>query len=534
MNQESGLTFIDWAIIVAYAGGTIFLGWYFGRKQSTTKEYFTGSGNMNPILIGVSLFASLLSTITYLSLPGEVLGKGPVYLTNYIAYPIIFIVVGFVMLPVYMRLRVTSAYELLEERLGVSIRILGASMFLVLRLVWMSLLIYAAAKAFSFIIDVDEKWVPLIVIITGSIALIYASLGGLRAVVITDLLQTLLLYGGAVLVIVVVSVKMGGFSWFPTEWQPTWDTQPVFSTDPGTRVTIVGTFLSVLIWYIATSGGDQVSVQRFMSTRDAKSARKSILMQLIIGLIVGVTLGIAGFAMLGYFQANPDLLPADFSLKDNADSVFPRFIAFHLPPVVSGLVTAGLFAAAMSSMDSGINSISAVVSTDFIDRFSKKPMSDEKQVRFARILAAAVGVIVLFGSSIVAEVPGNFTAVTNKTVNLLTVPIFSLFFFALFFKKASPVGAWVGFIFGTSAAAMIAFSGPLVTWLYLKHGVDPSVFGTEIMAPAKEGDPIQIPDPISFQWIAPVALVVNLSVGILFSFLFPRKKPFLIADENNL
>ena len=129
---------------------------------------------------------------------------------------IVFIVVGYLMLPVYMKLRVTSAYELLEERLGVSIRILGASMFLILRLVWMSLLIYAAAKAFSFIIDVDEKWIPVIVIITGSIALIYASLGGMRAVVITDLMQTVLLYGGAVLVIIVVSVKMGGFSWFPT------------------------------------------------------------------------------------------------------------------------------------------------------------------------------------------------------------------------------------------------------------------------------------------------------------------------------
>ena len=184
-------------------------------------------------------------------------------------------------------------------------------------------------------------------------------------------------------------------------------------------------------------------------------------------------------------------------------------------------------------MDSGINSISAVVSTDFIDRFSKEPMSEKKQVRFARILAVVVGVIVVFGSSFVAEVPGNITAVTGKTVNLLSVPIFCLFFFALFYKRASPVGAWVGWFFGTTTAVLIAFSGPIVLWLHLNHGIDPATFGTELIPATEPGGSPKVPDPISFQWITPVALVVNIAVGILFSLLCPRKKPFLIAAEND-
>src|SRR5690606_8542923 len=118
------------------------------------------------------------STISYLSTPGEVLGKGPIYLTNYLAYPFIFVIVAYVLLPVYMRVRVTSAYELLEERLGLSVRLLGATMFLLLRLVWMSLLIYAAAKAFCYIIAADAKYEPLVVVIAGAVALFYASLGG--------------------------------------------------------------------------------------------------------------------------------------------------------------------------------------------------------------------------------------------------------------------------------------------------------------------------------------------------------------------
>ena len=115
------MTAIDWIILVLYAVSTIGLGWYFGSKQQDTSEYFVGSGKMNPVLIGVSLFATLLSTISYLAIPGEVLGKGPIYLTNYIAYPFVYLVLAMVILPVYMRQRVTSAYELLEQRLGLSI-----------------------------------------------------------------------------------------------------------------------------------------------------------------------------------------------------------------------------------------------------------------------------------------------------------------------------------------------------------------------------------------------------------------------------
>jgi len=493
----SGLAVIDWIIVVIYALSTLYLGWWFGRKQKDTSEYFIGSGNMNPLLIGVSLFATLLSTITYLSSPGESLGKGPVYMSNILAYPIVFLVVGFVLLPVYMKQKVTSAYELLELKLGVSIRLFGASLFLVLRLFWMSLLVYLTAKAISIMISVDESYIPWIVIVTGAFAITYTSLGGLRAVVITDLMQTLLLYGGALLVIGTITVKMGGFGWFPTEWQSDiWDSQPVFSLDPSTRVTVIGSIVSVLIWYVCTSCGDQVSIQRFMATKDAKTARKAIGMQLMVGATVGITLGITGFALLGYFQADPQLLPAGLTLNENADKIFPHFIAFHLPPIVSGLVVAGLFAAAMSSIDSGVNSITAVVMTDFLKRFGKQPESELKQLLFARSLAVTIGVVVVLASSLMEHVPFNITAVTTKTVNLLTVPIFLLFFFALFVPFANAKGVWIGVSCSIVVAVLIAFSGP--------------IFGMN-----EQGL-----DPVSFQLISPAALVVGIVVGCLACKLF--------------
>jgi solute:Na+ symporter, SSS family len=521
-SAGGGLTVIDWAIVVLYAASTIGLGWYFSRRQKTVKEYFVGSGHMNPLLIGVSLFATLLSTISYLSMPGEALGKGPAMMLATLGYPFVFLVVGFVLLPVYMRHRVTSAYELLEEKLGLSVRMLGAGMFLALRLVWMSLLIYLTSKALTEMTGIGDQAIPYVAMVTGAVAVTYTTLGGLRAVVITDFLQTVLLYGGAVLVIGTVTVALGGFSWVPTQWNPNWDTQPLYSFDPSVRVTILGVILNMFIWHVCTAGGDQTSVQRFMSTKDLRAARWAIATQMTVAIIVAVTLAFVGFALLGYFSQFPERLPEGLTLKDDADKMFPHFIAHHLPVGISGLVVAAMFAAAMSSMDSGVNSITAVVTTDFFDRFGKSPRDERDHVRLARILAFSIGVIVVLGSSQMGRVPGNITAMTQKTSNLLTTPIFCLFFFALFVPFARPAGVWAGAICGTLTAATIAFSGPLVELLVTQFQIDPQTFGVDWQTKtnSQTGETTRfIPDPISFQWIAPVAVIVNITVGSLVSLL---------------
>jgi solute:Na+ symporter, SSS family len=523
---RAGLAAIDWMIIAVYACGTIGLGWFYSRKQQSTQEYFVGSGSMNPVLVGVSLFATLLSTISYLSMPGETLGKGPVNMMNILGLPVVFAIVGFVLLPIYMKQRVTSAYELLEERLGLSVRLLGASMFVILRLVWMSLLIYLTAKALTIMLGVGEELIPWLALATGLVAVIYTSLGGLRAVIITDLIQTLLLYGGALLVLGMITYDLGGISWMPTEWNPAWDTQPIFSTDPSTRITLVGTLLSYVVWYVCTSGGDQTSVQRFMATKDAAAARWALATQLVVSVIVSLTLGCVGFALLGYFNAHADLLPAGMSLKANADQVFPHFIAFHLPPGVSGLVVAAMFAAAMSSIDSGVNSITAVVMTDGLDRFGRAPKTEKDHVRTARWLAFGIGAFVVLASTFMGKIPGNITGVTNKTTNLLATPIFGLFFFALFVPFASPKGVWIGTIVGTLTAIVIAFCGPLVLALHLHFGVDPVALGSTLL---QTPDPktgrmiLSCPDPISFQWIAPAAITLDILTGMLASWVFPRR-----------
>lgn len=525
--ETGGLAFVDWVIIAIYALSTIALGWYFGRRQKSTKEYFVGSGSMNPLLVGVSLFATLLSTISYLSVPGEVLGKGPLYVTHLVALPLIYFIVSYWLLPVYMKQKVTSAYELLENRLGLSIRLFGATMFLVMRLVWMSLLIYLASKAMSFMMYGNTDHVTQIVWVTGCISVFYASIGGLRAVVVTDLVQTILLFGGALLVIGTITYEFGGLGWFPTHWQEHWDMQPLISFDPKVRVTLFGSIVSVMVWYICTAGGDQVSVQRFMATTDLQAARRAYAIQLSVYVVVLITLTIVGFALMGFYMANPAAVPAGASLSDSADRLFPEFIAYELPVGISGVVVAAMFAAAMSSIDSGVNSITAVVMTDFLDRFGRRPSTEVRQVLVARLLAFSIGAVVIIGSSYIGLIEGNITAVTSKTVNMLTPPLFALFVFALFVPFARPAGVWIGTLCAIGVSMMMAFSGALVVYLADQFQIDPATFGTEIVVsidPVTNLEVRSAADPVSFQWIGPVALAVNLSVGTVISWVLSRKK----------
>ena len=328
---------------------------------------------------------------------------------------------------------------------------------------------------------VNKTISALIVLFTGFVAVIYTSLGGLQAVVITDFVQTTLLLGGALLVLATITYDFGGFGWFPTHWQENWDTQPIISFAPKTRVTVVGSILAGFTWFVCTAGGDQTSVQRFMATRDVQAARRAYATQLTTSVIVALTLILVGFALLGYFREHANVLPVGMSISENADDLFPRYIAFHLPVGISGLVVSAMFAAAMSSIDSGVNSITAVVTTDFLDRFGIRPETEKGHVRATRILAFVIGGIVVMGSSFMEFIPGNITAVSQKTSELFTTPIFALFFFALFVPFAKTAGVLVGAFCGIATAVLTAFSGPIVTVLTLQFGFDPAIFGVEMI-----------------------------------------------------
>jgi Na+/proline symporter len=234
-------------------------------------------------------------------------------------------------------------------------------------------------------------------------------------------------------------------------------------------------------------------VQRYLTTRDARTARRAYLLNAISSSSVALILALAGAALLAFYQHNPASMPPGATFAKNGDAFFPHFISHFLPPGISGLVVAGILAAAMSGLSSGINSITTVVAKDLVEVFRPGQRTERAKVRMARFIAFTVGTVVVLGSLGMGLVRGNLTEVSGKTDRLFTCPIFGIFFLAMFVPYSTAFGAVMGLVYSLSAAILVGY------WDVLT------------------GLP-----KLSFQWIQPVSLLVSIGAGCLFSLLPTR------------
>jgi len=497
------LALLDLAVIGVYALGMLSVGWYYSRRTGTQEEYLLGGRKMRPLTVGVSLFASLISTISYLAWPGEVIKNGPLYVSSILAYPLVALVVGWGVIPFIMRLKVTSAYEILEVRLGSAVRTLGSVFFLSLRLMWMSVIVYATTtKVLVPLLGLAPSATPAVCAVLAFVTVLYTAMGGLRAVVVTDVIQSAILFGAAIVTVVTVTVSLGGVgAWWPSHWPAHWP-EPVYGYDPNARITLFGAVLATFTWFFCTSASDQIAIQRYLATRDAKAARTVLFTSLVADALVALLLASVGLGLLAYFQTFPGLLPAGQSALADADKLFPQFIVIGLPPGLSGLVVAGLLACAMSALSAGVNSTCSVITVDFIDRFRSRDAgnpgagrAEADRVKSLRYVSVLVGVVVVSLSLLVNLIQGNLLEICYKVVNLLTAPLAGLFFLAMFVPWAKGFGALVGAACGLTTVIAITY------WK--------EITGTQ---------------GISFLWAMPLSLVVEVGVGALLSLIPVGKK----------
>lgn len=479
------MTSLDWTIVALYMLGILAIGWHYSRKAQSVEDYLLGGRRIGPASIGISLFASLLSTISYFARPGEMVAHGPMLSAEVLTYPIVFLLVGYGIIPFFMKQQITTAYELLERRFGVGIRLLGASLFLGLRLSWMGVVIYVTTSQILVpIMRLPEASTPYVCFGVGMLTVAYTTLGGLRAVVATDVIQTAILLGGAFLTLVITSFHLGSVAHiFPQEWPAHWD-QFEMGFNSGSRITVFTAMITGFLWWFCTASSDQIAIQRYLATKDLKTARISLAVSLVTTVISTLLLSLVGIALLAYFKNSPELLPQGANLEKNADSLFLHFVVTALPIGATGLVVAGLLAAAMSSLSSGINSTCSVIAVDFIDRFGIAARDEKHHVARTRRISWCVGLSAVIISSFVGFVPGNLMEICFRTANLLVGPLFLLFFMAIFIPWATSLGASVAAIAGTITAVAIAFF---------------SVFD------------------LSFVWILPAALAVGAVSGVLVS-----------------
>ena len=491
-RRYAAFSTLDWLVLIGYGVGMMAIGWYYSRSTNV-EDYLLGGRNMKPWAVGVSLFATLMSTLTYLASPGEMIRHGPLVFASVLSYPLVYIVVGRFIIPFIMKLRVTSAYEILELRLGLSVRLFGSTLFLLIRLLWMALIVYGtSAEVMVPLLHLDESATPWICAVMAVVTVAYTSMGGLQAVVVTDVVQTAIMFGGAILSLVLITNHLGGVAaWWPTSWSPAWD-QPSFFFAPGMRVSIGLAILSQFTWYVCTVGSDQMAIQRYLATRDEAAARRMFGIALICNAAVVLLLAALGLAMFAYFTANPAMLPDGKTVATGADQLLPHYIAYSLPAGISGLLVAGILSAAMDSLSSGINSACSVITVDWIDRFRRVPSHGVEHVREAKLVSWIVGLAVVLLSLFAGAVEGNLFEKCYTMVNLFVAPLFVLFVMAMFVPWATPLGAWLGTLGGIAIAMAMAY-GSALGWNFFAGW--------------------------SFLWIMPASLITGVAAGCLASLL---------------
>jgi len=485
--------------LVAYALAVLGIGYHYSRRQRTTEEYFVGGRKMSPFLAGISIFTATTSIIAYIGIPGEYIQYGPglVFFAALAPIPFIQLVAGGFIIPRIMRIPITSAYELLEDRLGRWVRRTGSLIFIGTRFIWMALILYAAAGVLVHVVGCDPRWAAIAIVITGLVTMTYTLLGGIRTVMITEVVQFFMLLAGAVLTLISISVRLGGIrAWWPSHWESHWQPQPLFSLDPRIRVTLVTAFLCNLLSFVCSAGSDQAAIQRLLTTRDAAAARRAYLLSNLASGTMSCLLGLVGAALLAFYRLRPELVPDHLTVAQNGDAFFPHYVGHFLPAGISGLMVACILASAMSCLAAGLNATVTVISRDFLAARENRPgMTEASRVRDSRRLTLALGLVVIAAGIGVGAVRGDLVEMSSKTVNLLFAPIFGLFFLAMFVRFATPFGAMMGAIYSSAAATLVGF------W---------DVF---------TGQP-----PVSFLLIVIVSLAVSLLVGTGLSLLPTRGK----------
>ena len=436
----AGFSTLDYTALIAYFAVLVMMGIYFASKGSSTDDFFLAGRRMPWWATGLSIYGTQLSSISFMAVPAKVYATDWVYIFVQVSIIMVAVPVVFLYLPYFRQKRVTSAYEYLEDRFNLPVRLYASVSFVLYQLGRMAIVLFLPAIALSTVTGIS---VYACILVMGVLATIYTVMGGMKAVIWTDVVQVFVLYGGALLSLVILVSKLdGGLAgivsaglehdkFHVVNWTWDWTTTAVW-------VVLVGNFFLNLVPYTS----DQAVVQRYFTTKDQKSAARSIWTNAVLLVPSTLTLFLLGTGLWAFYRSNPELLNPSLP----PDSIFPLFIAQQLPVGIAGLLIAAVFAASMSTLDSSMNSVSAALVTDFYVRF--RPMaSDRRRLLLARLLTGVLGVVATATSIALATFDvGSLWDAFQGMMGLLGGGLAGLFALGIFFRNANGRGAITGAI----------------------------------------------------------------------------------------
>ncbi len=443
VTNEKNFGWLNWTVLAFYLLAMLGMGFYFMRKEKGADDFFKGGGRIPWWAAGISIYATMLSAITYMTIPAKA------YTTDWTYYPMLWMIllISFPVikyyLPYFRKLNVTSAYEVLEQRFNLATRLLASFLFCVFMIVRMAMVLYLPSLALTAVTGID---IYLCIVLMGLITIIYCTMGGVEAVIWGDVVQGLILVGGAIFAVVYLAVNTEGgvmgcidialendklrlFDWSNSWSQATW------------WVIIIGGLANNLISYTS----DQTVIQRFMTTPDEKSAARGILVNGVMSVFVSVAFYMIGTGLYTFYKTHPTELDVTMG---QSDAIFPFFMMSQMPAGIAGMLIAAIFAATMSTISSNINSVSTAFSIDFWKRF--RPSTTDHQLlgvaRWSSMLSGLIGlVLALFMATWNVQ---SFLDFFNSALGLLTSGLGGLFFMAVFMKRVKGYAALIGFVAG--------------------------------------------------------------------------------------
>ena len=453
---------LDWVIIVVYLLGMIGLSMYLGRSQKDEEDYYVGGRKLPWWAVGISTMATQTSAISFISIPAFVAlreGGGLTWLQYELAVPLAMIAVMAFLITFFRELKLVSVYAYLEHRFGRSVRTLVSAVFLISRGLGTGVGVYASGIVLSVCLGIP-LWATILII--GVVTIIYDTLGGITAVVYSDVIQMFILLGGILACVVYAAGDVGGFgaifSALPAERMQTID--PATGLGDGGGVPFWAFLFGGLFLYMSYYGTDQSQVQRELSAGSVGEAKRALIFNGLCRFPLTLLYILMGLAMYAAYTQSPELQASVPS--DRLDYLVPQFVLLNLPMGLRALLFAALLSAAMSSLDSALNSLSAATMRDFLDQ----RLDPSRIFLWSKLTTVAWGVVITGFAFLVGAIESTVIEGINKIGSAFYGPILAAFLVGVLSKKVNVPGILAGIITGVGLNLVLWVFFDSIHWMW--------------------------------------------------------------------
>lgn len=436
----AALHIIDYIIIAISLAVSLGVGIKFSKKQTNTKQYFSAGGNVPAWAIGMSIFATLISSISFLAYPGEGYSSNWIRLVQGMMVPLVLLfLIGFIV-PLYRKVIRLSAYEYFERRFGYFARLYGSLAFVFATFSGMGTVFFLLSLALSSMTGIETL---TIIWVVGIAVVLLTLLGGMEAVIWLDVIQGFLLISGGIIAITVILLKTeGGFG---TIWETAMQDDKIglgpFDWD-FVNLTFWVMGFNGIFYAIQKYGTDQTIVQRYLSAKSDKDAINASIFGVLMTLPTWTLFMFIGTALFAFYEATTLALPPNI----RPDAVFPYFITTQLPPGLVGLIISALIAAAISSLDSDLNCLSAVGVEDYYGRF-RPNSTDAERMRMGKILVVFSGLVAMVVATIyVFADDQGVLSIVFMLYAIFSGGLAGMILLGLFVKRANKNGVYIGIV----------------------------------------------------------------------------------------